>query len=331
METIGKFVFAKYISICLIEKREIPMLWLMQETEENVTVKKIEKDGDNIMRNKNSIMNIYAFADEASPWIDEQIIAMKKNKIAGLEIRNVDKVNIVGISDHKAREVRNKLDEAGLKVWSLGSPIGKADIITGDFLLHTEKFKRTLELAEILGTENLRLFSFYMPQETKAEYKDQVIERLALFAELAKGSGITLCHENEKGIYGDTAERCLEIHRALPEIAAVFDPANFVQCGVDTMEAWKILKPYVKYLHIKDALADGSVVPAGKGIGNVKFILDDYRKAGGQYVTVEPHLTVFEGKIELEKEKSVAENIYQYASNEEAFQAAVSALRELLK
>lgn len=277
-------------------------------------------------------MKIYAFADEASANIDEQIKAMKENRLDGLEIRNVDGVNIAEISDRKAKEVRKKLDNACLRVWTVGSPIGKIDIEKDDFALHTEKFKRTLELADILGAENVRLFSFFTPAENRDSYKDKVIERLGTFCEIAKGSGITLCHENEKGIYGDTPERCLEIHKALPEMKAIFDPANYVQCGVDTLQAWELLKGYVKYLHIKDALADGSVVPAGKGIGNVKYILDDFKKLGGNSVTVEPHLTVFAGLKDLEKEddKSVVGEVYKYAAAEEAFSAAVSALREIL-
>lgn len=277
-------------------------------------------------------MRIYAFADEASAFIDGQIAAMKENGIDGLEIRNVDNVNIAEISDSKAREVRSKLDAAGLRVWTIGSPIGKIDIDKDDFLLHTEKFKRTLETADILGAENIRLFSFFTPAENRADYKDKVIERLGIFTDLAKGSGIVLCHENEKGIYGDAPERCLEIHKALPEIKAIFDPANYIQCGVDTLKAWELLKSYVKYLHIKDARKDGNVVPAGKGIGNVGYILNDFRKNGGDSVTVEPHLTVFAGLKDLEKEDaaSVVGEVYEYASNTEAFAAAVSALRELL-
>jgi hypothetical protein len=51
------------------------------------------------------------------------------------------------------------------------------------------------------------LFSFFTPAENRDSYKDKVIERLGTFFEIAKGSGITLCHENEKGIYGDIPER----------------------------------------------------------------------------------------------------------------------------
>lgn len=278
-------------------------------------------------------IKMYAFADEASPMIDEQINAMKKNLLDGLEIRNVDLINISNISDSKAREVRKKIEAANLKVWSIGSPIGKVNIEKDSFEEHTEKFKRTLEIAQILGAENIRIFSFFTPYENRDSYRDNVINKLSCFVELSKGSGITLCHENEKGIYGDIPERCVEIHKMLPEIKAVFDPANYVQCGVDTLKAWEMIKPYVKYMHIKDALADGNVVPAGKGIGNVKYILEDYLKNVGDCVTVEPHLTVFNGLKELENEecKSNVGEIYRYNSNEEAFCAAIEALRELMK
>ena len=67
-------------------------------------------------------LHIYAFADEASGQIDGQIAAMRRNALNGLEIRGVDGQNIADISLEKAREVRRKMDDAGLTVWSIGSP-----------------------------------------------------------------------------------------------------------------------------------------------------------------------------------------------------------------
>ena len=278
-------------------------------------------------------IKIYAFADEASPTVDGQIAALQSNGLQGLEIRNVDNVNVSEISSAKAKEVRKKLDDAGLTVWSIGSPIGKIDIERDNFAVHTEKFRRTLEIAEILGAENIRLFSFFIPKDKNpTDYRQEVINRLGTFLDLAKNTGITLCHENEKGIYGDIPERCLEIHKALPEMPAVFDPANYIQCGADTLDSWKMLSGYVKYLHIKDALPNGSVVPAGKGVGNLPFILEDFRKNGGKCVTIEPHLTVFAGLSALEKEgdKSVVGEVYRYPSNAVAFKAATDSLKELI-
>lgn len=278
-------------------------------------------------------MKIYAFADEANNMIDGQIEAMKTTGIDGLEVRGVDNVNISDISIAKAREVKKKMDDAGLKVWSIGSPIGKIDIIKGSFETEVKRLRRTLETAAVLGAENIRLFSFYFPKDAnKADYKNEVIDRLGIFLEHAKGTGITLCHENEKGIYGDVPERCLEIHKALPEMKAIFDPANYIQCGVNTLAAWETIKPYVKYMHIKDALADGNVVPAGKGVGELPTILADYISRGGNAVTIEPHLTVFKGleRLEMEGERSVVGEVYKYPTKEAAFEAAVSAFKNIL-
>ena len=237
-----------------------------------------------------------AFADEADGRISEQIKAMTENGIEYLEIRGVDGENVSDITIEKAKEVRRQLEDSGLAVWSLGSPYGKIGICD-DFSSHLDKFKHGLELADILGASHIRIFSFYVPSGDEERYKDEVMERLYRFSEVAKGSGIILCHENEKGIYGDMAVRCAEIHKAFPEIKAVFDPANFIQCGQDTIEAWELLSPYVEYMHIKDALENGAVVPAGMGIGNIPYILEHYK---GEVLTIEPHLSVFEGFDKLE-------------------------------
>ena len=104
--------------------------------------------------------NIYAFADEASPLLSGQIEAMKRNQLRGLEIRNVDGENIAGISVEKAKEIKTIMDGAGLIVWSLGSPIGKTDIEADDFDKVADSLKKCLETAHVLGSENIRMFSF---------------------------------------------------------------------------------------------------------------------------------------------------------------------------
>lgn len=266
-----------------------------------------------------------AFADEADSKLENQISAMVRNNVKYLEIRGVDGENVSDISAEKAREVRKKLEASGVAVWSVGSPFGKIGI-DDDFASHLEKFKHGIELAEILGAKHMRIFSFYVPHESAENYSEKVISRLEKFQSAAKDSGIILCHENEKGIFGDIANRCAVIHQNFPEIKAVFDPANFIQCGQDTKAAWEILAPYVEYIHIKDALADGSVVPAGKGLGNIPYILENYRR---EVLTVEPHLSVFPGFEKLEQNGEL-HGKYCYSSSEEAFDAAVSALKNLI-
>ena len=277
-------------------------------------------------------VKIFAFADEASAQMDEQVAAMLRNSLNGLEIRGVDGENVSKITLEKAKEVRKKLDDRGLAVWSVGSPIGKIGI-TDDFEAHKEVFRHTLEVADILGAKQMRMFSFYPPKgENPDGYEAQVIDRLGQLVSLAAGSGVTLCHENEKGIFGDTAERCLRIHQQLPQLKAVFDPANFVQCGVDTLHAWDLLNSYVHYMHIKDARPDGKVVPAGCGAGNVKELVRRYLAQGGSVFTMEPHLTVFKGLAELEKPGETASvPAFTYATADAAFDAACAAFKTILE
>ena len=270
-------------------------------------------------------LRLCAFADEASKSIDGQINALLKHDIRLLEIRGVDGTNISSISKDKAKEVRDKLDAAGISVWSVGSPIGKIKI-TEDFSPHLELFKHTLELSHILGAKHLRMFSFYLPGTEADLHTEAVTERLEQMCRASCNSGITLCHENEKGIFGDTAERCELIHRTFPRIKAVFDPANFIQCGVDTKEAWKKLCPYIEYMHIKDALPDGRVVKAGMGIGSIPYLLSEYN---GEVITLEPHLTVFSGLSALEGEEKTKIDEHAYPSAEAAFDAAVGAIKSI--
>ncbi len=277
-------------------------------------------------------LRIFAFADEASSQIDGQIAALRRNGLQGLEIRNVGGQNVSDISLEKAREVHKKLTDAGLSVWSIGSPIGKIDIQKDDFEQHLQKYLHTLEIARALGAEKLRMFSFYLPKgQDPAPFRQQVIDRLSRMAELAQGSGVALCHENEKGIYGDVASRCLEILQAVPQLQGVFDPANFVQCGQETWAAWEMLHERIIYMHIKDALPDGRVVPAGAGVGNVARILSAFRAQGGDAVTLEPHLQVFSGLAGLERAGDTSDvGSYCYESNDAAFDAACAALKGIL-
>lgn len=272
-----------------------------------------------------------AFADEAGAALSDQIAAMKDNGIRHLEARTIGNKNFVDFTVAEAKEVKEQLDANGLRIWSIGSPLGKIDI-TAPLEPHLDKLKHTLELGQIMGSEYIRMFSFYLPaDEDPAVYRDEVMERLGRMAETAKGSGIRLCHENEKGIYGDVASRCTDILEQIPELGGIFDPANFIQCGQDTLQAWELLRERIIYFHVKDCVEGGKVVPCGKGIGHVPEILHQFIAQGGWQLTLEPHLTVFSGFADLEKEDANTKMAaYEYPSQRAAFDAAVAALKEAL-
>ena len=267
-----------------------------------------------------------AFADEAAESLDEQIKALKENDCSLIEIRGVNGKNIMDTPLNEIKEIGLKLKDTSISVWSLGSPIGKINI-NDDFNNHIESFKKALEICDILGAENMRIFSFYVDENFES-VREKVLERLNTFVELSQNSGVTLCHENEKGIYGDIATRCLDIHKNIPQIKAVFDPANFVQCNQESVSAFEMLLPYIKYMHIKDANKDGIVKAAGMGDGKILELLKKYK---GEVLTLEPHLWEFSGLKNLEKDdnSSVVENAFN--SQRGAFDYAFNSLKSLVK
>lgn len=275
-------------------------------------------------------IKLCAFADEADDALAGQIKAMQENGIGYLELRTIDKKNVTKFTNEEVKEYKKQLDDAGIKVWSIGSPIGKVKI-TDDFNVDLDLCKRTVEIANMFDAKSIRMFSFY-GTNGEAQYRDEVMERLSKYVEAARGSGVTLCHENEKGIYGDNAARCLEIHKAVPGLKSVFDPANFVQVGQDTLEAWAMLEPYVFYGHIKDSLADGSIVPPGKGLGHIPEYLPKFVAKGCNVLTLEPHLSVFSALASLEEEGEESKiGLYKFDSKREAFDFAVKSLKDIIK
>ncbi len=268
-----------------------------------------------------------AFADEASPLLYEQIETMQKNGVDALEIRGVNGRNISDMTRDEVRCAYRMLSEAGISVWSIGSPIGKIGI-TDEFGPHLDKFKKIVDYARLCSAKCIRLFSFYGVDSPEKE--NEALERLSAMADAAKGSGVVLCHENEKGIFGWNAENCLRILEQIEGIRGVFDPANFVQCGVDTKAAWNRLAGHIEYLHIKDALANGKVVPAGHGIGNLEYIIGAYHALGGNVYSLEPHLAVFKGFSDLEKEGKTDIPEYEYPNSFAAFAASADAAKAIL-
>jgi sugar phosphate isomerase/epimerase len=265
------------------------------------------------------------FADEIADSTDSQIALLKDLGISWVEFRSGDGKGIADYTVAEAEVIWEKLQRNGISVSALGSPIGKINI-TDDFEPHFETFKHVVKLAKAMHTRYIRMFSFYMPKdEDPGIYRDAVIERLKKLTAYAAEQDVVLLHENEKGIYGDNAPRCLELFKAIdsPHFRATFDFANFVQCGQDPTEAYQMLKPYITYVHIKDALAkDGTVVPGGQGDGHLAEIFADLKAEGYKgFFSLEPHLADFASLQSLEQEVTKRGRSDQEAAFCQAYEA----------
>ncbi len=235
------------------------------------------------------------FADEISADPGEQLATLAAESIRYLELRSAWSVNVADFTDVQLTAFRGALDRAGVRVSAIGSPIGKIPL-EAPLGPELDRLRRLADMAAELGTSIVRVFSFFLPPgEPPARHRQRVIDQMAALAAIAADRGLVLAHENEKEIYGDTAERCHDLITAVdsPALRATFDAANFVQCGVRPFsQAYPLLRPYLVYLQVKDAVAaTGENVPAGQGDGQIRPTLAALRDSGFTgFVSIEPHL-----------------------------------------
>lgn len=252
-----------------------------------------------------------AFGDEVARDLEQQVAVLQEHGVGALELRSAWGVNVVDLEPEQLDVANRLLQAAGIAVSAIGSPVGKAPV-QGDFDAELARLRAALGAARRLGTNRVRVFSFFIPDGRHAAFRDEVLRRMSAFAAEAAAQGLVLAHENESYIYGDDAEHCRDLVESVgsPALEVAFDPANFVQVGVRPFdEAWPLLRAHVGHFHVKDAVSvdrDGvapyparapeerlmaSVRPAGEGDGQLKDLLRqlDARDYRG-FLVIEPHL-----------------------------------------
>ena len=268
------------------------------------------------------MIKLSAFSDEAGSSIEEQISAMKRNGISYTELRSIDGKNVSAFTLDEAKAYQKTFEENGISVWSIGSPLGKADIEV-DFAEYEKKVRHVCELAKIFKTDKIRMFSFWHANDKE----EKVYENLRKMVAIGKEYGVCMCHENEKDIFGDIAERVLKIMENVDGLKYIYDPANFLQCDEPADKTLDLFHNKTEYFHIKDVIMEsGALVPAGYGDGKIKALLE--RITDDKVLTLEPHLAVFDAYKSIDNTEM--KHKFTYASANEAFDAAVEAIKKLL-
>lgn len=271
------------------------------------------------------MIRLSAFADEIAADLDEQIAVLRGEQIHYLELRGVWGLNVLDLDDAQVAQIKQALDANGMAVSAIGSPIGKTPL-DAPFEQHLHRFARAITLAQAFQTPYIRIFSFYPPTATEAEvdwatHRAEVLARLHELTARARAAGVTLLHENEHNIYGESIDRCVDLMRSIDDahFQATFDPANFIY-GRQTPypDAYEALRPWIRYVHVKDARPGGGVVVAGAGAARWPELLQRLRADGYDgFFSLEPHLA--------------AAGQYQGFSGPTLFREAAHALQSLLR
>ena len=239
-----------------------------------------------------------AFGDEIADDVDEQLKVLNELKIGYLELRSAWGTNVLELSDDQVSRLIQQCEAHSISVSCIGSPIGKSSI-NRPIAEVVEDLKRILDIAETVGTDRIRVFSFYPEAEgLQAERVEESISRLQVMAEVANERDAVLLLENEGGLVGDTPERCRALVGGVgsPNLRYVWDTGNYPQMGFErSVEiGWPLLAEYTECVQVKDArISDGTITVAGEGDGQVRELLVNLRDAGYLgFLALEPHLLV---------------------------------------
>jgi sugar phosphate isomerase/epimerase len=255
------------------------------------------------------------FADEAAnqKTAHQQFSAFAALGLQYYTIRFIDLgqgvKNVMQLTKPEITRLRRLHDEYGLRVSSLGSPIGKVKLLDVDDGTHNpfipfpkyldKQVRRAVGLANTLETKLIRGFSFYHPRGTDpADHLSQVVDQLGQIAEICDRSDLTFGLEVEANLVGQSGQLLAEIHRQVnhPALNLIFDAGNIVTQGCSAEEVFQqyvLMKRGMGWMHIKDYRHPQSVkrtehvdedslkhfVPADLGDSGHEMILRDFREA----------------------------------------------------
>lgn len=133
-----------------------------------------------------------------------------------------------------------------------------------------EKTKKYIELANIMGAPNLRVFGGDITKISRDEATDLLIKSLKELAPYAEKAGVTICIETH-----DAWSNPHYVAQVLKEVNSPFVAANWdvmhpvLWESVSIRDSFEALKPWIKYVHFHDGFAvDGNhikFVPNGTG------------------------------------------------------------------
>jgi sugar phosphate isomerase/epimerase len=214
------------------------------------------------------------FADESAidKTIDQQFCALAALGMRYLSIRFIDAgngvKNVMGLDDAEIATVKSKLDEYGLSISSIGSPIGKVKLCDVDDGTTTpyrpfdeyieNEVVRACELAHAFDTKLIRGFSFYHPKGSELEsHFGQAVDQVGQIATVCQKQDVTFGLEVEANLIGQNGHLLARLHEQINNdaLVTIFDGGNLVLQGYtedEVVEQYLAMKPGLGWLHIKD-------------------------------------------------------------------------------
>lgn len=182
-----------------------------------------------------------------------------------------------------ASETRRTLDDHGIAVLSTMLETKAEDYSTLESIKRTgglrpdehwdanlDAAKRAVELVQEFGAQLVTFHAGFLPHDPSDPLRSVMIDRIRLVHNIFAEADIDIALETGQ----ESAETLRELleELQLPRLGVNFDPANMILYDMgDPIEALKALSPWVKQIHLKDAVRTiapgqwGTEVPMGAG------------------------------------------------------------------
>ncbi|NLY17679.1 MAG: sugar phosphate isomerase/epimerase [Clostridiaceae bacterium] len=237
--------------------------------------------------------------DEISQDFKIAVDLALKYKLDGVEIRSVWEKSPHELKKEDIARIQEILSDTNLKVCGISAPFFKCNIDDQKEIdEHIEILKKSMELANILGTKYVRGFTFWKSGDFDKDL-DKIVSKFEKPVELLKKENIILALEFDPSVYASNAKKLVKVIEKInsPYVKGLWDPGNDIydpDGETPYPDGYEIIKKLMVHMHLKDAVKqdDGKItgVPIGDGqvdyAGQFKALINDGYDG---YVVLETH------------------------------------------
>jgi len=236
--------------------------------------------------------------------------------IDAVEIRSVYERDPFEFTSDDISYMKKILEKKGLKVCAISSPFFKCEMDdTEEIKRHLQGLRHCIKLADKLGTELIRGFTFWAKSESPAQDNKSsvqcgkrlspgnfdpraIADRFEEAVKILDESGKTLVLESDPSVNATNAQMVVQVIEAVgsSRVLGLWDPGNDIwdpREEIPFPDGYNFIKKYMRHVHLKDVSRKSGkreAVPIGQGDVDWEnqfhaFIADGY----SGYISLETH------------------------------------------
>ncbi len=242
-------------------------------------------------------MHISFVNDEFSDNIDEAIAFAKKNGLKYIELRILNGKDITEINQTQAFSLAEKIASAGILVSAIASPFLKwkpqsdlPKILGQSATTETDYFTHLMDLADIFGAPNIRIYSYLKQENINIE---ELGQHLDIYSQMALERGINLLLENDGLCNIDTINKMHQLFEiyGFSNVFPLLDLGAMVamEDNFKPQELHDLINK-CSYFHIRDYDAElKRCVVIGDGNVAYEELLTDKKDDNEAILSIAPH------------------------------------------